>query len=132
MIENMRDLWEVVEEHDSGEMAVVDHMDVLLILSCNEDGEMFYTRVRYEDDESSVGWVRDDTMSWPLRRLVPEPEPVDDTPCAAQMWSWDYFRSQQVDPYWMRCHLVGKHDEHENSETGARWPAQHESEGQGS
>ena len=47
----------------------------------------------------------------------------DDEPCSAELWSWDYFNDQQVDPYWMRCHKVGAHDEHENSETGATWPA---------
>lgn len=49
-------------------------------------------------------------------------EVIDDEPCNAEIWSWDIFRHQQVDPYWMRCHRVGKHDEHENSETGAKWP----------
>lgn len=48
-------------------------------------------------------------------------EVTDDEPCSAELWSWDYFNDQQVDPYWMRCHLVGEHDEHENSETGATW-----------
>lgn len=45
-------------------------------------------------------------------------------PCTAEIWSWDIFRHQQVDPYWMRCDRLGEHDEHENSETGATWPAQ--------
>lgn len=48
-------------------------------------------------------------------------EVADNEPCTAELWSWDYFNDLQVDPYWMRCHLVGKHDEHENSETGATW-----------
>ncbi|WP_315106309.1 hypothetical protein [uncultured Microbacterium sp.] len=47
-------------------------------------------------------------------------------PCNAEIWSWEIFRHHEVDPYWMRCHLVGKHDEHENSETGARWPVKQE------
>ena len=51
---------------------------------------------------------------------------IDDEPCKAEIWSWDIFRHQQVDPYWMRCHRLGKHDEHENSETGARWPVKQE------
>ena len=53
--------------------------------------------------------------------VTPETE-VDDEPCSAELWSLDYFRHQQVDAYWMRCHKVGAHDEHENSETGAHWP----------
>ena len=43
-------------------------------------------------------------------------------PCDAEIWSWEIFQPEQVDPYWMRCHLLGPHDEHENSETGATWP----------
>ena len=46
---------------------------------------------------------------------------VDDGPCKAEIWSWDIFRHQEVDPYWMRCHLIGPHEKHENSETGATW-----------
>lgn len=123
MIENLRDLWEAIEDHDTSELAVLDNMDVILILTCDEDGQLFYTRVRYDDGEEPVGWVREDNIEWPLTRLLPEEEPTDDEPCTAQFWSWDYFRSGgDVDPYWMRCHKLGKHDEHENSETGAHWP----------
>lgn len=49
---------------------------------------------------------------------------IDDEPCKAVFWSWDIFRHQEVDPYWMRCHRVGVHHEHENSETGATWPVE--------
>ena len=28
---------------------------------------------------------------------------------------------QEVDAYWMRCPLIGPHEKHENSETGATW-----------
>lgn len=41
--------------------------------------------------------------------------------CDEELHSWDYFRPQQVDSYWMRCCRVGKHDEHEHSDTGATW-----------
>jgi hypothetical protein len=41
--------------------------------------------------------------------------------CRSEIWSWDYFRHQQVDPYWMRCQLAGPHKEHENTDTEARW-----------
>lgn len=58
-----------------------------------------------------------------VERFGREVEAVDATPCTAEKWSWDLFRAEQVDPYWMRCHLLGPHDEHENSETGAKWKA---------
>lgn len=53
-------------------------------------------------------------------RLVATPLP-DESPCDAEKHSWDFFSPNAVDSYWMRCHLVGPHDEHENSETGAKW-----------
>ena len=42
-------------------------------------------------------------------------------PCREELPSWSYFTSQQVDSYWMRCHELGPHEEHKNSETGAHW-----------
>ena len=48
-------------------------------------------------------------------------EPGAYEPCDSEKHSWDHFRVEQVDSYWMRCHRVGPHIEHENSETGARW-----------
>lgn len=57
--------------------------------------------------------------------VAEEPE-GDDEPCKAEIWSWDIFRHQEVDPYWMRCHRIGAHDKHENSETGATWPVKQE------
>lgn len=50
--------------------------------------------------------------------------------CTSEKHSWDYFKPEQVDSYWMRCHRLGPHDEHENSETGAKWrdPARGSSE----
>lgn len=62
----------------------------------------------------------------PLVALTPAPD-VDE-PCKAEICSWDIFRHQQVDRYWMRCHRVGEHVEHENSETGATWPVKQEGE----
>lgn len=41
--------------------------------------------------------------------------------CTAEVWSWDVFKPEVVDPYWMHCNRVGVHDEHENSDTGATW-----------
>lgn len=45
----------------------------------------------------------------------------DTTPCTEEIWSWTYFTAEQVDPYWIRCTAVGPHDEHEDSNTGAKW-----------
>lgn len=45
----------------------------------------------------------------------------DDAECEAELLSWDYFKPQQVDRYWVRCDLRGPHDEHKNSHTGAKW-----------
>ena len=50
----------------------------------------------------------------------------DDEPCGDELWSWDYFQPEQVDPYWM-CHRLGPHEEHKNSETGAHWAFKRES-----
>lgn len=50
-----------------------------------------------------------------------ERETAASEPCEEEKHSWDHFRPGQVDSYWMRCHRVGQHDEHENSETGATW-----------
>lgn len=44
--------------------------------------------------------------------------------CTAELPSWPYFRPEAVNFYYMRCHLLGPHDEHENSETGAKWARQ--------
>lgn len=41
--------------------------------------------------------------------------------CDEEIHSWRLFNSEQVDSYYMRCHLLGPHEEHENSETGAKW-----------
>ena len=46
---------------------------------------------------------------------------TDHDECREELHSWAYFNQNQVDSYWMRCHLLGPHEEHENSETGARW-----------
>ncbi len=69
------------------------------------------------DRRVHVGWVgscRRGLCACPNLRLGA-------TPCRSELWSWDHFRSEQVDPYWMRCHRVGEHDEHEHSETRATW-----------
>lgn len=41
--------------------------------------------------------------------------------CDAEIYSWDYFSVDAVDPYWIRCGRVGPHEEHEDSNTGAKW-----------
>lgn len=60
--------------------------------------------------------------------LVEELTAPDPEPCDAELHSWDYYRPEQVDPYWMRCDQLGAHDEHKNSETGAHWPVEPEGE----
>lgn len=47
-------------------------------------------------------------------------DPADHEPCDAEMHSLDYFRSHP-DSYWLRCDLIGPHEVHENSHTGAKW-----------
>lgn len=41
--------------------------------------------------------------------------------CEAEIWSWTYFNQDQVDAYWIRCTLSIPHNEHYDSNTGARW-----------
>ncbi len=45
-------------------------------------------------------------------------------PCRAEVWSWDRFRPEQVDGYWVRCTLLGQHDRHEDAHTGLKWADQ--------
>lgn len=58
-----------------------------------------------------------------LLAIVGAPGVTDDdaTPCDDEAYSWDHFSPKAVDPYMMRCHVLGSHDVHENSETGATW-----------
>jgi hypothetical protein len=44
-------------------------------------------------------------------------------PCLAELHSWDYFRPEQMDSYYMRCDRLGPHAQHVNSDTGATWPS---------
>lgn len=41
--------------------------------------------------------------------------------CDAEVWSWDYFNDQQIDPYWIQCTLGYSHTEHEDENTGLKW-----------
>jgi len=41
--------------------------------------------------------------------------------CAAETYSWDHFRPEQVDAYWITCDVIGLHDEHEDEHTGLTW-----------
>lgn len=45
----------------------------------------------------------------------------DDTECSAETRSWDHFSPEQMDSYWIRCTLLGQHEEHEDEHTGLRW-----------
>lgn len=52
---------------------------------------------------------------------APEPELE---PCTAEIHSWSkqaFHQNQDIDLYWIRCTLLGKHDEHEDSNTGLTW-----------
>jgi len=42
-------------------------------------------------------------------------------PCTSEVWSMDYYRDGQVDPYWIRCNAIGPHTEHEDANTGLTW-----------
>lgn len=68
-----------------------------------------------------------------LAALDGAPEP-DDDPCKAETHSWSHYRPEQIDSYWIRCTLIGKHDEHEDSHTGLKWrsglPVEGESSGE--
>lgn len=54
---------------------------------------------------------------------IEEAEQRATEPCTAEIHSWDYFRPTQLDSYWIRCTRLGEHEEHEDSNTGAHWPA---------
>lgn len=41
--------------------------------------------------------------------------------CDEWIHTWDVFRPEQIDSYWMHCDLLGPHDVHHNRETGATW-----------
>lgn len=58
---------------------------------------------------------------------VPEP---DDDPCKAETHSWSHYRPEQIDSYWIRCTRLGKHDEHEDSNTGLNWRSRSPVEGE--
>lgn len=42
-------------------------------------------------------------------------------PCTAETHSWDHYRSEQIDPYWIHCTLAVPHTEHHDSNTGLTW-----------
>lgn len=41
--------------------------------------------------------------------------------CQAETRSWDHFRPEQIDSYWIRCTEFGQHDRHKDSHTGLSW-----------
>jgi len=47
-----------------------------------------------------------------------------DHECAEETHSWWHFTPEQLDPYWIRCTLLGQHDVHEDENTGLTWPAE--------
>ena len=64
-----------------------------------------------------------------LAALDGAPEP-DDDPCKAETHSWSHYRPEQIDSYWIRCTRLGKHDEHEDSNTGLNWRSRSPVEGE--
>jgi hypothetical protein len=53
-----------------------------------------------------------------LLELSEAPEPEQ---CTAEVHSWDHFRPEQMDSYWIRCTMWGPHDDHEDEHTGLTW-----------
>lgn len=44
-------------------------------------------------------------------------------PCEAETYSWDHYRPEQTDAYWIRCTASGPHTEHsDDGNTGLHWP----------
>ncbi len=41
--------------------------------------------------------------------------------CDEETLSWDHFTPEQVDRYWIRCTLLGQHDQHKDEHTGLTW-----------
>ena len=48
-------------------------------------------------------------------------EPIPE-PCGDERYSWDVFRPEQMDAYYLTCDEVGDHDKHRDHETGGSWP----------
>lgn len=47
--------------------------------------------------------------------------PADPEQCSAETRSWDHFRPEQIDSYWIRCTEFGPHDRHKDAHTGLSW-----------
>ena len=125
-LEELYDVYQSVIDGGSTTLVVHNRWMAISLIDSDEDGDLFYQRIPTDDEQDVPSGYVDKVpgvdTGWPLTLIWPE-MPEEDDPCTEQMWSWDYFRHEQVDAYWMRCSRVGAHDEHENSETGARWPA---------
>lgn len=70
------------------------------------------------------GWFQDPRIDGWVERLAAAHDEEDATasePCDSEIWSWSRFSPDAVDPYWIRCGLIGPHTEHEDSNTGAHW-----------
>lgn len=116
---------EVLDRTPWTTLVVYNRWQTLSLIDSDEDGDLFFQRIPTDDEQDVPSGYVDKvpgvdtgfpiTMVWPVL-------PVEEDPCTSQFWSWDYFRHGQVDPYWMRCDMVGPHDEHKDSETGAHWP----------
>lgn len=83
-----------------------------------QDGSYFEdpTVLSEKLQEVTIAWLEEHGY-----RRGGAPEPDNDDPCDAEVYSWDHFRPEQIDSYWIRCTLPGKHNEHEDSHTGLKW-----------
>lgn len=46
---------------------------------------------------------------------------VEPDPCTAEIYSWEKYQPEQIDPYMIRCNRRGHHTEHHDSNTGLTW-----------
>lgn len=56
--------------------------------------------------------------------LLAEDPPDDDIAsqeCQAETRSWDHFKPEQMDSYWIRCTARGPHSRHKDGHTGLTW-----------
>lgn len=80
--------WEI-----SGEpwFAVKDAATDIYILSCNEDGDVFWTAMPNEEDDEATGWLHDWKATYPLDLLeyVPDEDSPSERERRAAEKAWD-------------------------------------------
>lgn len=95
----------VLLAHDAERMECMDH-DRLCCPTC--DAHDFADAYKHQADALADAGL--------LREAADSAEP-----CTSEVWSMDYYRDGQVDPYWIRCNALGPHVEHEDANTGLTW-----------